>query len=89
MFRRADTEPPLDFTAAAIIDNFQTESTQVSVEKVMKKLATEKAQVAMATRGPRLPSATFIKAYLEAFRERKSRKFRCLELLTESSFAPM
>ncbi|ORY62858.1 mitochondrial outer membrane translocase receptor TOM70 [Leucosporidium creatinivorum] len=57
-----------DFTAAAIIDNFQTESTQVSVEKVMKKLATEKAAELLKTREPRLPSPTFIKAYLEAFR---------------------
>ena len=32
-----------DFTAAAIIDNFATESTQVAVERVMKRLATEKA----------------------------------------------
>ncbi|KAI5478253.1 mitochondrial outer membrane translocase receptor TOM70 [Pseudohyphozyma bogoriensis] len=57
-----------DFTAAAIIDNFATESTQVSVERVMKRLATEKAAELLKTREPRLPSATFIKAYLEAFR---------------------
>ncbi|KAK4698953.1 hypothetical protein P7C70_g7316, partial [Phenoliferia sp. Uapishka_3] len=53
-----------DFTAAAIIDNFATESTQVAVERVMKRLATEKAAEIMKTREPRLPSATFIKAYL-------------------------
>ncbi|KAM0793038.1 hypothetical protein ACM66B_000527 [Microbotryomycetes sp. NB124-2] len=57
-----------DFTAAAIIDNFQTESTQASVEKVMKKLAAEKAAQILAKREPKLPSPTFIKAYLEAFR---------------------
>ncbi|KAK4058141.1 TOM (translocase of outer membrane) complex component [Microbotryomycetes sp. JL221] len=57
-----------DFTAAAIIDNFQTESTQASVEKVMKKLATEKATQILQKREPKLPSPTFIKAYLEAFR---------------------
>lgn len=33
----------VDFTAAAIIDNFATESTQTSVERVMKRLAQEKA----------------------------------------------
>lgn len=33
-----------DFTAAAIIDNFATESTQASVERVMKRLATEQAK---------------------------------------------
>ncbi|SGY34948.1 BQ5605_C002g01706 [Microbotryum silenes-dioicae] len=61
-----------DFTAAAIIDNFSTESTQVSVERVMKKLAGEKATIALKDREPRLPSPTFIKAYLEAFRPRES-----------------
>lgn len=43
----------------------------MSVEKVMKKLAAEKAVEVLKTREPRLPSATFIKAYLEAFRPRK------------------
>lgn len=43
----------------------------MSVEKVMKKLAGEKAQKMLSEREPRLPSATFIKAYLEAFRDRE------------------
>lgn len=38
----------------------------------MKKLATEKAAELLKTREPRLPSPTFIKAYLEAFRPRES-----------------
>lgn len=33
----------IDFTAAAIIDNFATDSTQTSIERVMKRLAQEKA----------------------------------------------
>lgn len=39
-----------DFTAAAIIDNFATDSTQVSVERVMKRLAQEKASEMMKVR---------------------------------------
>jgi tetratricopeptide (TPR) repeat protein len=57
-----------DFTAAAIIDNFASEATTASVERVMKQLATEKASAIMATREPSLPSPTFITAYLTAFR---------------------
>ena len=39
-----------DFTAAAIIDNFQTDATQVAVERVMKRLAQEKATVILSVR---------------------------------------
>lgn len=61
-----------DFTAAAIIDNFTTQATTDSVERVMKQLATEKAGQMLSTREPRLPSATFIEAYLQAFRPQPS-----------------
>ncbi|GAA5942247.1 uncharacterized protein JCM15063_002947 [Sporobolomyces koalae] len=57
-----------DFTAAAIIDNFATQATTDSVERVMKQLANEKAQEILKHREPKLPSATFIEAYLQAFR---------------------
>ncbi|GAA6025966.1 hypothetical protein JCM11491_002962 [Sporobolomyces phaffii] len=57
-----------DFTAAAIIDNFTTQATTDSVERVMKQLATEKAADVLKHREPTLPSATFIEAYLQAFR---------------------
>ncbi|BGP29124.1 TOM (translocase of outer membrane) complex component [Rhodotorula toruloides] len=59
-----------DFTASAILDNFSTSSTTDSVERVMKQLATQKAQDILSTREPRLPSPTFITAYLTAFRTR-------------------
>ncbi|GAA5973994.1 hypothetical protein JCM11641_008202 [Rhodosporidiobolus odoratus] len=57
-----------DFTAAAIIDNFATEGTTASVERVMKQLASEQAATILAQREPSLPSPTFITAYLTAFR---------------------
>jgi len=90
-----------DFTAAAIIDNFSSQATTDSVERVMKQLANEKASEIMKNREPKLPSgketlisffppllshlflfltdtefemytATFIEAYLQAFRPQPS-----------------
>lgn len=61
-----------DFTAAAIIDGFANESMSRSVDRVMKQLAAEQGARIMKEREPRLPSATFIKAYMEAFRPRES-----------------
>ncbi|GAA6061923.1 hypothetical protein JCM10212_000548 [Sporobolomyces blumeae] len=60
-----------DFTAAAIIDNFATQATTDAVERVMKQLANEKAQEVLKKREMRLPSATFIEAYLQAFRPQR------------------
>ncbi|KAI6008909.1 hypothetical protein F5J12DRAFT_58110 [Pisolithus orientalis] len=59
-----------DFTAATILDKFQDEAVAQSVERVLKKLATEKAQTIAVTRDLRLPSQTFISAYFAAFRKR-------------------
>ncbi|KAF8429982.1 mitochondrial outer membrane translocase receptor TOM70 [Boletus edulis BED1] len=59
-----------DFTAATILERFQNETAAQAVERVLKKLATEKAHSIVATREPRLPSQTFISAYFAAFRKR-------------------
>ncbi|KAF8123549.1 nucleotide hydrolase-domain-containing protein [Boletus edulis] len=71
-----------DFTAATILERFQNETAAQAVERVLKKLATEKAQFHCGltvlslsipmeqTREPRLPSQTFISAYFAAFRKR-------------------
>lgn len=59
-----------DFTAATILDKFQNEQAAQAVERVLKKLSTEKAVEILATREPRLPSFTFISAYFAAFRPR-------------------
>lgn len=57
-----------DFTAVAILGHFRDTSATASVERVLKKLASGKAQLQLKTREPRLPSPTFVTAYLEAFR---------------------
>ncbi|KAI0631511.1 hypothetical protein C8Q77DRAFT_1127285 [Trametes polyzona] len=59
-----------DFTAAAILDKFQNMSAAESVERVLKKLATDKAAQIYATREKRLPSHMFTSAYFGAFRPR-------------------
>ncbi|EIW52732.1 ADP/ATP carrier receptor, partial [Trametes versicolor FP-101664 SS1] len=59
-----------DFTAAAILDKFQNMSAAESVERVLKKLATDKAAEIYVTREPRLPSHMFTSAYFGAFRPR-------------------
>jgi mitochondrial import receptor subunit TOM70 len=59
-----------DFTAATILDKFQNESTAQAVERVLKKLAAQKATEILATRERRLPPYTFVSAYFAAFRSR-------------------
>ncbi|KAI8995265.1 hypothetical protein BD414DRAFT_506078 [Trametes punicea] len=59
-----------DFTAAAILDKFQNVSAAESVERVLKKLATKKAQEIYSSREKRLPSHMFTSAYFGAFRPR-------------------
>ncbi|EGN97602.1 hypothetical protein SERLA73DRAFT_92775 [Serpula lacrymans var. lacrymans S7.3] len=59
-----------DFTAATILDKFQNETAAQSVERVLKKISTHKANEIISSREPRLPSFTFISAYFAAFRPR-------------------
>ncbi|KAI0919491.1 hypothetical protein AcV5_001544 [Taiwanofungus camphoratus] len=59
-----------DFTAATILDKFQNETAAQSVERVLKKLSSKKAQEILSTRERRLPSHTFVSAYFGAFRSR-------------------
>ncbi|TFK94478.1 ADP/ATP carrier receptor [Polyporus arcularius HHB13444] len=59
-----------DFTASAILDQFQNMSSAEAVERVLKKLASKKAQDILSTRERRLPSHMFTSAYFGAFRQR-------------------
>ncbi|WWD07113.1 hypothetical protein V865_005210 [Kwoniella europaea PYCC6329] len=63
-----DEEAVRDFTATTIIERFQDEQAAMSVERCLKKLAQKKAKDILETREPKLPSPTFISAYLSAFR---------------------
>ncbi|KMU80812.1 mitochondrial precursor proteins import receptor [Coccidioides immitis RMSCC 3703] len=58
----------LDYTASCIIDGFAKESSKQAVERLLKKLAEQKARVIMEGKGKKLPSATFVSNYLQSFR---------------------
>jgi import receptor subunit TOM70 len=60
----------LDFTAVAILGQFKDQGATESVERVLKKIANSKAKEILRTREPKLPSPTFVTAYLDAFRSR-------------------
>ena len=63
--------PLLDFTATTIMERFQNASASESVERVLKKISTKKAEEIMKAREPKLPSTTFVSSYLGAFRPRE------------------
>ncbi|KAG0258442.1 TOM (translocase of outer membrane) complex component [Actinomortierella ambigua] len=58
-----------DYTALCILDGFKNESFAQSMERTLKKLSDTKAKAILATREERLPSVTFISAYLDSFRK--------------------
>ncbi|KAJ9126444.1 hypothetical protein QFC24_002187 [Naganishia onofrii] len=73
-----DEEALRDFTATTIMEKFQNDAAAASVERVLKKIATKKAEEMLSTREPRLPSKTFVSAYLGAFRPRPKPEFPTL-----------
>ncbi|KAF9165873.1 TOM (translocase of outer membrane) complex component [Mortierella sp. AD011] len=58
-----------DFTALCILDGFKNESFAQSMERNLKKVADVKAKDILKTREERLPSKTFMSAYLDSFRK--------------------
>ncbi|KAF9191786.1 TOM (translocase of outer membrane) complex component [Haplosporangium sp. Z 767] len=58
-----------DFTALCILDGFKNESFAQSMERNLKKVADVKAKDVLKTREERLPSKSFISAYLDSFRK--------------------
>ncbi|KAL7420897.1 TOM (translocase of outer membrane) complex component [Cryptotrichosporon argae] len=65
-----DEEAVRDFTATTILERFADEQAAASVERCLKKVATKKAKEVAAAREAKLPSPTFVSAYLSAFRPR-------------------
>lgn len=62
------SEALLDFTASCIIDDFRTDASAQSVEKLLKKVAEAKAKKILASKEKRLPSSTFVTNYLQSYR---------------------
>ncbi|KAG1455469.1 hypothetical protein G6F56_007058 [Rhizopus delemar] len=57
-----------DFTCVCIIDAFKNETASKSMERVLKLVSEKKAKEIMKNKTPRLPSPTFVNAYLDSFR---------------------
>jgi len=63
------SEALLDFTASCIIDEFKTESSANAVERLLKKVAEQKAEDILKNKNPeKLPSPTFVANYIQSFR---------------------
>ncbi|KAF4528114.1 hypothetical protein B566_EDAN016595 [Ephemera danica] len=58
-----------DVTAACILENFQSESTLLMADRILKALGRKHAKEAMTTRTPIMPSKHFIKTYMSSFQE--------------------
>ncbi|KAF8317411.1 ADP/ATP carrier receptor [Clavulina sp. PMI_390] len=59
-----------DYTTLTILERFQNEAAATSLERVLKRIAQDEAKEIMKTRPVKLPSYSFIYAYLAAFRPR-------------------
>ncbi|KAK9472781.1 uncharacterized protein V1510DRAFT_416890 [Dipodascopsis tothii] len=64
------SESVLDFTAACILSEFSNSQLSTAVERVLKKSAERSAKDLVQTRERKLPSVTFVTAYLDSFRKR-------------------
>lgn len=56
-----------DITAACILENFLSESTLVSADRILKELGRQHAKEAISIRNPIMPSVYFIKTYFSSF----------------------
>ncbi|OJJ48757.1 hypothetical protein ASPZODRAFT_1667325 [Penicilliopsis zonata CBS 506.65] len=64
------SEALLDFTASCILDGFSNETSRVALERLLKKVAEQKAKAILEAKGKKLPSPTFVSNYLQSFRPR-------------------
>ncbi|KAL7623020.1 TOM (translocase of outer membrane) complex component [Parahypoxylon ruwenzoriense] len=63
------SESLLDYTASCIIDEFRNESSTAAVERLLKKVAEQKAEDIIRSKNPnKLPSPTFVSNYIQSFR---------------------
>jgi import receptor subunit TOM70 len=63
-----DAEALSDWTAACIVEEFKFNDGTTAVQRVLKRLADTKAADRLANRPRKLPSASFVLAYLSSFR---------------------
>ncbi|KKA29392.1 hypothetical protein TD95_003861 [Thielaviopsis punctulata] len=61
-------EALLDYTTSCIIDNFRSQANAEAVERLLRRVAEDKAKEMFSARPERLPSHTFVRNYLQSFR---------------------
>ncbi|GAA5801005.1 hypothetical protein EDC94DRAFT_616764 [Helicostylum pulchrum] len=67
--KKGDLENSLyDFTCVCILDAFKNDAASKAMERVLKLVSENRAKEIMKTKKPRLPSPTFVNAYLDSFR---------------------
>ncbi|KAI8093661.1 uncharacterized protein BX664DRAFT_112005 [Halteromyces radiatus] len=57
-----------DFTSVCILDGFKNDNAAKSMERLLKQLASTRAKEIMQAKKHRLPSTTYVSAYLDSFR---------------------
>ena len=59
----------LDYTAVWVLEEFKNEASLAATDRYLKKIATQKTDDIMQQKASEraLPSATFIKAYMDSF----------------------
>ncbi|KAI8580286.1 hypothetical protein K450DRAFT_237744 [Umbelopsis ramanniana AG] len=58
-----------DFTCVCILDGFKNETAAKAMERLLKKVSEEKAKELIKTKKQKLPSPTFVSAYLDSFHQ--------------------
>ncbi|KAJ3191185.1 TOM (translocase of outer membrane) complex component [Irineochytrium annulatum] len=59
----------LDYTAVCMLEEFNNQATVATTDRLLKDIGKEKAQELLKSKEPRLPSQTFITAYMDSFRK--------------------
>ncbi|TPX64440.1 hypothetical protein SpCBS45565_g05841 [Spizellomyces sp. 'palustris'] len=57
-----------DYTVMCVLEEFKNDTVLSSADRILKTLAQTKAKEAIKSKSPRLPSDTFIAAYMDSFR---------------------
>ncbi|TPX35003.1 hypothetical protein SmJEL517_g02511 [Synchytrium microbalum] len=72
-----------DFTTICIMEEFKSESTVASTDRILKDIGKKMAEELMASKEKRLPSETFITAYMDSFRQTSTQISKITSLKAE------
>ncbi|KAI8916161.1 hypothetical protein EDD86DRAFT_273010 [Gorgonomyces haynaldii] len=57
-----------DYTVICVLENFRNEASMAAPDRILKQLASVRTQEILKTKTPKMPSETFISAYMDSFR---------------------